>query len=542
MYAAAGLLLAAAAAACWLFRRRLWQVWCCCVLVARGHARRVGPVTLRRAQRKMPQAHRGIDCRLPAPQHIAAYGRLSGAASLLTCHGPCFGVSGQDIDVIAEPADFLSTLLNMIDSAQGTVHIAALYLGTSKMCQQVADRLEAALRRSPDLKVTLLLDYGRSLRRERDGTTALNTLAPVVAAFPQRAFVRLFMVPLCGASFRHAPPAIREFAGVQHIKMYVCDDDAMMSGANLNDDYFTTRLDRYIVFRKAPALSAWLRSLADTLAELSFDAVIAGDSSQLVPRWSDRGPHPVWSGPSPRTTHEFAEAARARVEALLKSEGDPLGESVKGTVDTHVWPMVQMAPLALEHDFGLLPSVLGAMPPDDYRFALASAYANFTPTVVRAVRDLPGPVRVIAPREEASGFYGAGGLKDWVPRVYTVFLRRFLQKAGPGVTLGGWYRKGGTVHAKGFWALPAAQQSQGAPAMTLVGSSNFGRRSEDLDLELQLAVLTTNADFIAGLRRELDGVEADAPEQTAADLEAVAGGLWRRTVSGGLASLCSPFL
>ena len=37
---------------------------------------------------------------------------------------------------------------------------------------------------------------------------------------------------------------MNESAGVQHMKAYVFDNDVVMSGANLEDNYFTDRLDR----------------------------------------------------------------------------------------------------------------------------------------------------------------------------------------------------------------------------------------------------------------------------------------------------------
>lgn len=40
---------------------------------------------------------------------------------------------------------------------------------------------------------------------------------------------------------RVLPPRVNEVIGVQHIKAYVFDDDVIMSGANLSNDYFTKR-------------------------------------------------------------------------------------------------------------------------------------------------------------------------------------------------------------------------------------------------------------------------------------------------------------
>jgi CDP-diacylglycerol---glycerol-3-phosphate 3-phosphatidyltransferase len=57
-------------------------------------------------------------------------------------------------------------------------------------------------------------------------------------------------------------------------------------------------------------------------------------------------------------------------------------------------------------------------------------------------------------------------------------------------------REGWTYHAKGLWYCDSPEQT---PSLTLVGSPNFGERSTIRDLELQLAVLTSNE----GLRKQL---------------------------------------
>eukprot|EP01065_Artemidia_motanka_P030028 TRINITY_DN3604_c3_g3_i1.p1 TRINITY_DN3604_c3_g3~~TRINITY_DN3604_c3_g3_i1.p1 ORF type:complete len:541 (+),score=158.97 TRINITY_DN3604_c3_g3_i1:894-2516(+) len=539
LYSILAVIVAALGVVAYTRRRRLWQIWCCCVLLGRGHSRRVGPVTIRRSARR-PQPHRAFDSRSPAPAAQGA-GPFSAAASTLSAHGPCFAVSARAIEIVPGPPEFLAKLLSMIDTARDTVHIAALYLGCSKMCQSVADRIEAALQRQPALNVTLLLDYGRSLRRERDGSTVLSILSSVKTAFPSRFSVRMFMVPLCGAAFRHAPPAIREFAGVQHMKGCIVDDDVLMTGANLNDDYFTDRQDRYMVFYKAPALAAWTRSLISTLAELSFDAAVgaSADDLPLVPKWPSEQPHPVWSGPSPRMTHEFADTACKRVEELLRAEGDPLGKEAE-EADTFVWPLVQMAPLGLEHDASVLPLVIESLPSSDHTATICSAYPNFTPSLTRAFRDSPLHFNLVAPKEEASGFYGAGGAKEWVPRVYTSLLRRFISRTAGRVTLWGWRRKGWTFHGKGIWVLPEGGRRA---ALTVVGSSNFGRRSEDLDMEFGFAVLTRDQALIQALKAEEAYIRSHAPEQFGdRELQELAGGTARKVISGSLSSLAKPFL
>jgi len=45
------------------------------------------------------------------------------------------------------------------------------------------------------------------------------------------------------------------------MKFYVFDNDIIITGANLSEDYFTTRQDRYYVVKNAPDLANYLMDL-----------------------------------------------------------------------------------------------------------------------------------------------------------------------------------------------------------------------------------------------------------------------------------------
>jgi CDP-diacylglycerol--glycerol-3-phosphate 3-phosphatidyltransferase len=44
------------------------------------------------------------------------------------------------------------------------------------------------------------------------------------------------------------PSPLDEVAGVFHIKAYIIDDQLVLSGANLSEEYFQDRQDRYLLF------------------------------------------------------------------------------------------------------------------------------------------------------------------------------------------------------------------------------------------------------------------------------------------------------
>ena len=51
---------------------------------------------------------------------------------------------------------------------------------------------------------------------------------------------------------RVLPPRVSEVVGVCHLKAYIFDNDVLISGANLSNDYFTIRQVSSELARAAP--------------------------------------------------------------------------------------------------------------------------------------------------------------------------------------------------------------------------------------------------------------------------------------------------
>jgi CDP-diacylglycerol--glycerol-3-phosphate 3-phosphatidyltransferase len=59
----------------------------------------------------------------------------------------------------------------MIRSAQDRICISSLYLGTGKMEEFIVEELLRAMKRKPNIKLTMLLDYNRAMRIEDNKQT-----------------------------------------------------------------------------------------------------------------------------------------------------------------------------------------------------------------------------------------------------------------------------------------------------------------------------------------------------------------------------------
>lgn len=107
-----------------------------------------------------------------------------------------------------------------------------------------------------------------------------------------------------------------------------------------------------------------------------------------------------------------------------------------------------------------------------------------------------------------------------LPAAYTLLSRRFLEAAArhrpsraDSITLKEWRRgtvgekEGWTYHAKGLWISLPSEVSTPEPSITIVGSSNYTKRSYGLDLEVGTCIVTSDPGLKGRLREERDGLQ-----------------------------------
>eukprot|EP00887_Chlorella_sp_A99_P003236 scaffold9.g3236.t1 len=152
-------------------------------------------------------------------------------------------------------------------SAQQNITIASLYIGTEEGREaEFVDALAAAAHDAgrPALRLSVLLDALRSTRPTRGpGGRATSTAellaARLLAGQPSaeeygdgrdegqsRVQVSLFHTPALRVLLKQVlPPRVREVVGVSHAKLYLFDDDVLISGANISNAYLEGRQDRH---------------------------------------------------------------------------------------------------------------------------------------------------------------------------------------------------------------------------------------------------------------------------------------------------------
>ncbi|SMY27174.1 unnamed protein product [Zymoseptoria tritici ST99CH_1A5] len=434
------------------------------------------------------------------PSAASQIGLITGELDKLS---PRFDVSADSIEILKSPAEFYQTLKTKISKAQKRIYLSTLYIGKSE--HELIDTIRAALKANPNLKVSLLTDYLRGTR-EAPNPSCASLLASLVSDFgPDRVDVRMYHTPnLTGTRKAILPKRINEGWGLQHMKLYGIDDEIIMSGANLSDDYFTNRQDRYHVFKSAE-ITEYFSKLYRTVASLSYRVSPSNtDASGFTMEWPDDNVQPApLSDPK-----GYIKAATQALEPLARPSSKSTASHSES--DTHVYPLLQLTPLLKPDTSTELPALTGLLrrlgTPEfaGSQWTFTAGYFNMTPeTRQLLLQSKPSSATVVAASPWANGFYGSRGISGMLPAAYTLLSRRFLDavskeglsqqisvkewRKGTVNTPGGW-----TYHAKGIWVTLPGEQN---PSVSLIGSSNYTKRSYSLDLEANTLIVTRNTDL-----------------------------------------------
>jgi CDP-diacylglycerol--glycerol-3-phosphate 3-phosphatidyltransferase len=289
--------------------------------------------------------------------------------------------------------------------------------------------------------------------------------------------------------------------------------------ANLSNDYFTNRQDRYHVF-SSKEITDYFWKIHSAVSNLSF--IVTPEPK------SDSGYLLIWpisnAAPSPLDEPlKYISSATSLLEPLIK-----VGQQTKAQLaDTSVYPLSQLTQLLkpdTSTELTAIKSVLKTLsfPTfSDSKWTFTAGYFNPDPVLTRLLiytKSSHGIVVTASPW--ANGFYGSKGVSGLLPPAYTLLSRRFLegvQRAGrsSAISLKEWRNGtvgqpgGWTYHAKGLWVTMPKEQD---PSITLVGSSNYTKRSYSLDLEVNTLIVTRDEDLKRRLGEEQAWLQEHARE------------------------------
>ncbi|QKX60914.1 uncharacterized protein TRUGW13939_08060 [Talaromyces rugulosus] len=465
---------------------------------------------------------------------------LGGLTVELDHIAPRFEVPASEITILESPSAFYETLKNKIRNAKRRVYLSTLYIGKTE--HELIDTLNQALRDNPDLQVSVLTDCLRGTR-ETPNPSSASLLAQLVEEHgSDRVEIRMFHTPnLTGLRKKYVPRRINEGWGLQHMKLYGIDDEIIISGANLSNDYFTNRVDRYHVFA-SKQLAEYYSRIHHAVCQLSF---------QVLPNSARLGGYDlVWptsnGSSSPLDDPEsFITHASSKLETLIQPNRQEKRLPIRDSDQTFVYPVAQFTPLLkpdTSTEFPAVSSILRLLVSSpafkDSRWLLTAGYFNIHPALSALLIQSTSQVSaqpntttktqgtVLTASPWANGFYGSPGISGMLPAAYTHLSAKFLDRVAEAqrtnsIHLKEWRRGtvgepgGWTYHAKGLWiTLPNEQY----PSLTFVGSSNYTKRSYSLDLEVGALVVTSDEKLKKRLGEETEWLQKDARPVSREDL------------------------
>ncbi|KAI8960079.1 hypothetical protein F5Y11DRAFT_280460 [Daldinia sp. FL1419] len=447
---------------------------------------------------------------VPTASSLSSAGMLAPFVNELDKIAPSFHINGSQIQIIKTPSDFYETLKARIRTAKKRIFLSTLYVGKSE--KELIATLRDALRANPELKLSILTDALRGTREAPDPSCA-SLLAPLISEFgSDRVEIRMYHTPnLTGLRKKYIPKRINEGWGLQHMKLYGIDDEIILSGANLSSDYFTNRQDRYHLFSSSEVTDYFWR-LYQGVTSLSFLVKPTDDDpAGFKLHWPSTN-----AAPSPlEQPTEFISKATPLVSGLISPNGTPRSSKLQDhnsptSQNTTVYMLGQLSQLMKPDSSTELPAmthILKTLAAPEYAnssWTFTAGYFNPAPSLTNLLLSTASQKNVVITASPyANGFYKSKGVSGLLPDAYTLLARRFLRaikerKKDSTVVLKEWRKGtvnepgGWTYHAKGLWiTLPNDQD----PAISIIGSSNYTKRSYSHDLEAGALIVTRDGDL-----------------------------------------------
>ncbi|XP_050428108.1 CDP-diacylglycerol--glycerol-3-phosphate 3-phosphatidyltransferase, mitochondrial [Adelges cooleyi] len=394
---------------------------------------------------------------------------------------PAYAVKAENVKSLKNPSEFYQTLLEQCSIAKRRIIIASLYLGTGNLEADLVDKIKEALDKSPELNVRILLDANRGSRGKTNSSRTM--LIPVLKS-SYNCCVYLYHTPKLRGILRWLlPDRYNELVGIQHMKLYIFDDSVLISGANLSHDYFTNRQDRYIFIEDCKPLVDFYTGLIELLGSMSFQ-LTPENTLNIDPSWKY---HPYKS-----PYKSYAMEAKKQLIHYYNSHVNSL--DIDKNSDTIVYPLVEFPPFEIHNDSEITSKLLENAEAES-TFNLATGYFNLPDVYTNTIfKKSLANFNVLFSHPLANSFHTAKGPASFIPTAYSCLTNNFYDQIKKfnvqnRIICFEYQRTGWTFHSKGLWYTP---KNYKWPIFTVVGSSNYGARSLNCDLESQLVIVTDN--------------------------------------------------
>jgi CDP-diacylglycerol--glycerol-3-phosphate 3-phosphatidyltransferase len=366
------------------------------------------------------------------------------------------------------PVGFHELLRDLFQNAKQRISIASLYYGTGKLEAELLGDIDGALRRSADLRVRLLFDHSRGNRRTKTGSSS-SFVSQHLLTEKNGERVELFLhrLPQLAGIARMLPSPLNELLAVCHFKVMVVDDLAVLTGANLSDEYFYCRHARVIVVRD--------QGFADMLDGI---VRIASEHSRRVRDGREHEPARAPAEVGARVVAHVAEAA---------SHAKPGGAVM-------ALPLFQHPRVGLAQERALLNRMFARSEGELFiHTPYTNMQADYLASLAARLASRAQRTSLLLASRFSHSFTTGRGFKALVPGFYAEREHhmhtqlRLLSKGGAPIEMSYYHRPDWVFHSKGVWLRTDDETA------TIIGSSSFGARSVARDFDLSVLLVTKDA-------------------------------------------------
>lgn len=290
-------------------------------------------------------------------------------------------------------------------------------------------------------------------------------------------------------------------------------------------DYFTNRQDRYHLFASKVVTDHFWK-VHHGVSSFSF---LVQPSQEEAAGYTLSWPE-TNTAPSPlEKPQSFVKSTTSTLQALLSP---PATSAAEDLADTRIYMLGQMSQVMrpdTSTELPVLTRILERLGQPEYKgssWTFTAGYFNPAPSLTKLLLNTASSNNVvITAAPEANGFYKSKGVSGLLPGAYVLLARRFLyavrhQNRDADISLKEWRfgttgQPGGwTYHAKGLWITMPGDTH---PSMSIIGSSNYTKRSYSLDLEVGALIVTQDAALKARLAEEQSWLQDHARTVTRDD-------------------------
>ena len=291
----------------------------------------------------------------------------------------------------------------------------------------------------------------------------------------------------------------------------------------MSSDYFTDRQDRYHLL-SSRQITEHFWKIHNGVSSFSFLVEPSDQPSGFGLTWPSTN-----SAPSPlKNPTGFIQSTTQTLQPLINPTATPSGD----LEDTRVYLLGQMSQVMKPDTSTELPVItklLELLSLPAYKgssWTFTAGYFNPAPSLTKLLINTASTNNtVITAAPEANGFYQSKGVSGLLPGAYVLLARRFLNSVRSSgredaIALKEWRygtvgKPGGwTYHAKGLWVT---MPNEAYPSASVIGSSNYTKRSYSLDLEVGALIVTKDEQLKKKLGDEQTWLQEHAKQVTRDD-------------------------